>query len=372
MPLSRIGERGFLRALARRHRSVMPPSPRGPGDDAAVAGRRLVTTDALVEGVHFESSEPPFLVGRKALSVNLSDIAAMGGRPTACLLALGASPEVRPAFLESFADGFASVASSRGVEWIGGDTVRSPGPLVLSVTVLGETAGRALTRGGARPGDGLYVSGPLGGSAAGRALLSAGWTMRSPSARLAARWETGRADRVGRRFAALVSPPSPKHRGRGGAPEPVDRETAAVLIARHLDPDARIEEGAFLSGRGLASAAMDLSDGLSTDLARLCEASGAGAAVVAESLPVSRETRRWAARAGVDPLRLALDGGEDYELLFTMPRGLERRLRGWPAGRGTGPFRIGRILPRRKGLLLVDARGRSRGLRPAGYDAFRR
>jgi len=346
----------------------MPPPPRGPGDDAALSEGRLLTADALCEGVHFERSEPAFLIGRKALAVNLSDVAAMGGRPTACLLTLALPQNLPESFFEAFADGFASAAAEEGVEWIGGDIVRSAAGMAISVTLVGVPGAKLLSRSGARPGDGLYVSGPLGASAGGRALLTRGWRVRPPNRRAMSQWHRTGDVRAGRRLEPLLAAP---RRGSSKSGRGFPRPAAAVLIARHLDPGARLAEAAFLAGGGVASAAMDLSDGLGLDLARLCEASGTGALVLREALPVSREARLWAARAGEDPFDLAAGGGEDYELLFTVPPSREPRLRGWPAGRGTGPFLIGRIRPRAEGLRVVDAAGRTSKMRLLGYDAFR-
>lgn len=362
MPLGRTGERELLRALARRHRGVMPPSPRGPGDDAALVGSHLVTTDALVEGVHFRRRDPPFLTGRKSLAVNLSDVAAMGGRPLACFLTFGAPGRTGDGYLRAFTDGFASAAREAGLAWSGGDTVRSPRGILVSVTVVGERGRTLLTRDGARPGDGLYVTGPLGASAAGRALLTRSWRVADPGPRAIRTWRWRGEGPADGRLARLLTPP-PR--------AAFSRKEAAALVGRHLDPVPRLAEGAWLASRRLASAAIDLSDGLSTDLARLCEASGTGAEILREAVPVLPETRSWAARRGLDPFLAAVDGGEDYELLFTVPRRKAGRLAGWPAGKGSGPFRIGRITPPGKGIRVVDARGRASRLKPGGYDAFR-
>jgi thiamine-monophosphate kinase len=367
MNLRKTSEREFLRALSRRHRRVMPPSPHGPGDDAAFRKPHLVTTDALLEGVHFRRSEPPFLIGRKALSVNLSDIAAMGGRPQACLLSMGVPHDLPRSFVESFTGGFASAAQEANVQWIGGDTVRSVAGIALSVTVLGAPGRSLLTRSGARSGDGIYVTGTLGGSAAGRRLLEEGWRVRPPSPRSVSLWRHVSELHAGRRLLPLLT-----RRSRGGAGAPLRRATAAVLIARHLDPVPRVAAAAFLSRRSLASAAMDLSDGLSVDLARLCEASGTGALILKEAIPISRETRAWVARAVSDPFLHAVNGGEDYEILFTVPSRMEPRLARWPVEDETGPFRIGRIRPASEGIRVIDARGRLSPLRPRGYDAFRK
>lgn len=244
----------------------------GVGDDAALlrvpSGQALVAaTDTLVEGRHFLAGAPPDSIGHQALAVNLSDLAAMGAEPAWALLSLSL-PEARETWLERFATGLYGLASGHGVDIVGGDTVR--GPLVVTITALGfvEPA-LALKRSGAMPGDFIYVSGWPGEAAAG--------------------------------LAALL---------RGGAAESDDR-----LVRRYLYSEPRIELGRLLRGR--ASAAMDVSDGLLGDLAKLCKASGVGARLDLERLPVSSEL---AARHGPPECEsFVLFGGDDYELLFTLP-----------------------------------------------------
>ncbi|MBI3449120.1 MAG: thiamine-phosphate kinase [Acidobacteria bacterium] len=343
MDLSRLGEAGFVDALVRRHRRAFLPPPHGPGDDAAVLGRSLVTTDALIEDVHFRATEPPFLIGRKSLAVNLSDIAAMGGRPEAFVVALGLPSGLPARFLRALVDGLADGAAEAGVRWIGGDTVRSPRGVVIAITAIGRRGRRILTRQGARPGDGVYVSGPLGASAAGRLLLEAGFSWNP----------AGAAGPPGRRI------------------DPAARREAAELLRAHLDPRPRLAAGWFLASKGVASAATDLSDGLSVDLRRLCHASGVGARIEREAIPVSQATRAWARRRRRDALDLALHGGEDYELLFTVPRRREPLLARWPKDSGAGPLLIGRITARRQGLRIARPDGRTEPIPPLGYDPFR-
>ena len=381
MDLRRLGEVGFLRELVRRHRALMPPPPAGPGDDAALVGDLLLTADALIEGEHFLPAEPAFLTGRKSLAVNLSDIAAMGGSPRSFLLCLGLPPATPGAFLDALMAGVASMAFEHGVAWSGGDTVRSRKGIVIAITAVGERGPRVLTRGGARVGDGIYVTGPLGASAAGRALLAAGWIVgvssrgSGRSRRLpddpsgASRWRSLPAARAAARLLPFVRAPRRTTRAR---PDRKEMRAAAEILAAHLDPVPRLGAGRFLSRRRAASAAIDISDGLSLDLHRICEASGTGALIHEEAIPISHATRAWAKRAGWDPLGLALDGGEDYEILFTAPPGAERVLLRWPLADGTDPILIGRIRPRREGIHLLDARGRKRILPPGGYDPFLR
>ena len=344
MDIGRLGEIGFLKWLVATHPRVIPPPPLGPGDDASVLGSLLLTTDALLEGEHFRTGEPAFLIGRKALAVNISDIAAMGGTPRAFLTCLGLPSGTPGRALTDLVKGFASAAEQHRLSWIGGDTVRSRRGIVITVTVIGERGRTVLTRSGARAGDGIFVTGPLGASAAGRALLESGW-----------------------KAGADGSARSP-----WGPAAATTRRRNTELLRAHLNPSPRVAAGRFLSEFAVASAAIDLSDGLSLDLHRLCEASGAGALVYEESVPIAQATRAWARSARRDALHLALDGGEDYELLFTVPRPKERLLSSWPPGDGTGPILIGRVRPRGEGMRLVGARGRRKALRPRGYDPFLR
>ncbi|HEY3175304.1 MAG TPA: thiamine-phosphate kinase [Candidatus Polarisedimenticolia bacterium] len=350
MNLRRLGERGFIEELRRRFRGVTPPAPEGIGDDAALFhprhGPLLLTTDCLIESRHFRRGEPPYLLGRKALAVNLSDVAAMGGRPAAFLLTLGIPDDLPARFLDDLVEGMASSAREHGVDLIGGDTSSSPGPLVISITLLGTArAGRgtrALTRTGAAPGDAICVSGPLGGSAAGRRLLESGW----------------RARLDGRRR-ALVGAARP-----AGAPAllPV---RALEALRSHLDPRPRLRLGRLLLEKRIASSAIDLSDGLSIDLSRLARASDVGARLLAPAIPIADCARAVGGALHVSPLDLALHGGEDYELLFTVPAAKQRLLA------RTGALTIGRITGATGGLRMAEPSGRERPLAIAGFDHFR-
>jgi len=259
--------RYFSRPVARRDVLV------GVGDDAALlevpAGQALAAaTDTLVEGRHFLPDAPPESVGHQALAVNLSDLAAMGAEPAWALLALSL-PEPDTHWLEGFARGFHALADRAGLTLVGGDTVR--GPRVVTVQVLGFVpAGLALRRDGARPGDVLYASGSLGDAAAGLQLL-----------------------RDGRRA-----------------------DTDSSLVRRYRFAEPRLALGMAL--RGVASAAIDVSDGLLGDLGKLCDASGVGAILELEQLPLSRAL--LASFDATQAERFALGGGDDYELAFAVPR----------------------------------------------------
>jgi thiamine-monophosphate kinase len=276
--LSELGELGLIEAIRRRARVDRRVWRVAIGDDAAVlkvrAGEELVwTTDALVEGVHFRR-RPGTLraLGEKSLAVNLSDVGAMGARPLGSLLTLGLPEDADVTELDAFLGGFLALARRSGCPLVGGDTVRAPQWLV-SVAVVGAVArGRALLRSGARAGDRIFVTGALGGAAAGLALLE------GPGATTA---------------------------------------SERALARRQLAPRPPFRAGERLARARLAHAAIDLSDGLARDLGHVARASGVAARVDVERLPLARGLATAAARLGEDPLSFALSGGEDYELLFT-------------------------------------------------------
>jgi len=292
----------------------------GVGDDAALlavpAGQALVAAvDTLVEGRHFLPGAPAGSVGHQALAVNLSDLAAMGAEPAWALLSLSL-PAADEAWLAAFASGLYGLAERHGVALVGGDTVR--GPLVVTVTALGfvEPA-LALRRDGARPGDLLYVSGWPGEAAAG--------------------------------LEALRTSPAPAGDD--------------ALVRRYRYGEPRLALGRALRGR--ATAAMDVSDGLLGDLAKLCKASGCGARLELERLPVSSELARRHARAACE--RLVLHGGDDYELLFTLPPAIAAAVEVELASL-VPLHRIG-VIERAGGIRCVRD-GRPEDVGGGGYDHF--
>lgn len=309
----------------------------GIGDDAAVVratrGREwVVSTDAFVEGSHFLTRlHPPHAAGFKALARAASDLAAMGAAPRYFLLTLALPAGRAGNWLDGFARGMALAAARLGLRLIGGDVSRHE-RVAAAVTVIGTARrGRVLSRSGARPGDVIFVSGRLGAAQTGLEILL----------------------REGARALA-------------GHPE-------SYSLERHLYPEPRLGLGQWLVSHGLASAAMDISDGLSTDLARLCAASGVGAIVHASLLPVASDERPGSRRAATIPeknaaLRRALHGGDDYELLFTVPRRLASRIPG--RFRGLPISRIGEVVSRRRGVLLELADGRRQPLPPRGWEHF--
>ena len=316
---------GEFDLIARWFRPPVRRARLGGGDDCALLAPETdmdtaISTDLLVEGRHFLSTVDPEALGHKALAVNLSDLAACGATPRSFLLAL-ALPTAEPAFLEPFARGLLALADAHGCELVGGDTTR--GPLTIGITVLGAVPrGAALLRSGARAGDELWASGTLG------------------DARLALEVFRGTVALAGDAFARV--------RGR------MERPTPRVALGERL--------------RGVATAAIDVSDGLAGDLGHVLVASGVGATVDVDALPVS-ETLRGQPRDLAR--RFALAGGDDYELCFTAPA--ERRDDVSRAGEAAGVAvtRIGRI-ESAPGLRVVDGDGRPvAGLATAGFDHFR-
>lgn len=304
----------------------------GPGDDAALVrpargARLLLTTDLLAEGIHFRRRwARAGDLGWKLGAVNASDIAAMGGRPRWALLSLALPPELERSFAERLARGLQAAARSFGFTLIGGDTCASAAGIFLSLTLAGEAGPRLLTRDGAQPGDQLFVTGHLGAATLGLAALE-----------------------------------------RHGSTLPTSLRQCA---RRQLHPEPRLAFGAALARTGLARGALDVSDGISRDLVRLCAASRVGAEIQAASLPVLPATRRAARLLDRDPTEAALHGGEEYELLFTARADDAPRVSALGQRLGLPVTAIGRMVPRRAGVMVVGSDGRSRPLEPAVWEHF--
>jgi thiamine-monophosphate kinase len=333
---SEPGELALLRHI--RSRAAQAPLSAlrlGIGDDCALLRPRLgeelaVTTDLSIAGRHFRLDwHPPESIGHRALARGLSDLAAMGARPIAAFLSLGLPRELtaasgrKPAWIQRFLDGLLALAAAHKTPLAGGDLSEAPIPIADIVLIGAVPRGKALLRSTARPGHLLYVTGALGGAAAALARLQ----------------ELAEAQ------AASQQPPR------------IPKKLEAQL-APHLYPQPRVRQGLWLVRHRLASAALDLSDGLSTDLAHLCEESGVAAEVDAAALPIHPAAT----------LAQALNGGEDYELLFTAAPAarLPRKIGGIPV------TRIGRILPLRSGrpaVTLLTPQG-SQPLKPQGWEHF--
>jgi len=276
----------------------------------------LVTTDFSLEGVHFRREwHPPEVVGHRCLARGLSDIAAMGGRPLAAFLSLALPGNLPQRWADRFFNGLLHLADRFQMTLAGGDVAQSPGGILADIVVVGVAPkGKAVLRSGASPGDRIYVTGELGGSAAALKLLMAGHKLR-----------------------------------------PAD-------FPRHFHPEPRIAVGKFLRENRLASSMIDISDGLSTDLGHISEASGVGAEIRAEIVPLASVGQP----AHEVDLQSALHGGEDYELLFTAPRSkqISRRIAG---------IRITQIghITREKRVILINERGVGVELRPGGWEHFK-
>lgn len=288
-----LSERALIRLIQETSVSSAPELIRGIGDDCAVfgttdAGQWLITTDALVDQVHFDRHwHSPELLGRKSIAVNLSDIAAMGGVPRFVLLSLCLPASLASDWLQRWLSGVSAILAEQGCVLIGGDTVRSR-ELVISVTVIGQKGeGQVLYRTGARPGDKVYVSGPLGSAAAGLALFQ---------------------------------------RAKEEGTDPGQWPQWQALLDAHLNPTPQVELGQQLALSGCVSAMQDISDGLATDLAHICQESGTGSVIHAEKLPALPSLDGAATFLAQEKLDLLLKGGEDYHLLFTVRPGREKEL----------------------------------------------
>ena len=328
-----LGEHGVIARI----RARVPPPPTsvvlGIGDDGAVVepdrgALSVMTTDALVEGVHFDCEVTPMAaVGYKAMAVSLSDLASMGATPRHALLSVALPGTLPIHALDAMIDGLLEVADRYGTTLVGGNVTRSPGPLFVDVTAFGSVGRRRiLTRAGARPGDDLYVSGDVGGAAAGLASLA---------------------------------------RGVPAAP------ASDVLLAcreRYWRPEPRVRLGMQLGRARAARACVDLSDGLADGIRQLATAGGGGATIDADLIPVAPCARAWFDANGADPVRASLIGGEDYELLFAVAPTMRRRLKA--ALRRSGPLAVTRIGRLTSDPSLSFVRDGKRDVLPHGYEHF--
>jgi thiamine-monophosphate kinase len=329
-----LTEDQLIEAIGKVLSGEFPGVQVGLGDDAAVVesgtGSMVLSTDMLIEGVHFErSSISARDLGAKSIVVNVSDIAAMAASPRYAMVSLGIPVDVDAAWVMELFGGMRAACDEYALALVGGDTNRADA-VVISVAVVGEVgSARAVTRSGARPGDIVVVTGSLG-AAAGGFLLSRIHASKLPQA----------------------------------LAEPWGRE----LLDAQARPAARVGEGQTLAQAGV-TAMMDLSDGLAKDLSRLCSASGVGARVELPRVPVAAALRLGAGFLEVDPVELALTGGEDYELLATIDLTNLARARGDLRERfGVTLSDVGVIID--EGLVAVDAEGRESPLEPTGWDHF--
>jgi thiamine-monophosphate kinase len=338
--LGELGERGLIRRI-RTSTAATTASlgvEVGIGDDTAVLAvppghKLLATTDLLIEDVHFRrASAGPADIGWKAMAVNLSDIAAMGGIPRWALVALAVPADTDVGAVEAFYAGMADAAAPHGVSVVGGDTSAAPGGWMVNVTLLGVHPGAPRLRSHAREGDAVMVTGSLGASAAGLHAL-----------------ETG-LDRA---------------RGAG-----IDSAWLGEVTRAHLRPRARVAEGHWLGQAASVHAMIDCSDGLATDLGHICRESGVGSHVRLERIPIAPAARAAAHVFGRDAREWAVSGGEDYELLLTCdPGGVDGLIAGLAEATGTPLTLIGRIEGDPGEVMFVSDDGTPVAMR-AGFEHF--
>ena len=328
--VSDVGEHRLVDLITRSLASS-PEVVLGPGDDAAVLhsppGWLLLTTDMLVEGVHFRAGfGTPEQLGYKALAVNVSDIAAMGGTPWAAVVSMALPGSLRVDFVASLYRGLDRAARQFGVSVAGGDTVASPGPLVINVALAGKAApGGVVTRRGARPGDIVFVTGSLGAAAAGLFVLE--------------------------------------------NPGPWPQEAARFVVRRFLEPVPHLEAGKLFAALG-AGALDDNSDGLAREMHEICRASGVGCLIEPEALPVEAPVREIASAAGRPGWEWALHGGEDYGLIGCVAPAAARALAEACRSANIALTAVGRITGREEGLRAMWPDGRTVPLVPAGFEHF--
>ena len=313
---------------------------KGIGDDAAIIRSRehynwLVSTDLLLEDIHFDLRMTSFFdIGYRAAAANLSDIAAMGGTPHYLLVALAIPSQHSIIDLQALYRGLRSSCQRHHVRLIGGDTSASRKGIFISITVIGTVEpNKALQRSGAQIGDYVYTTGTLGDSSAGLEILFT--KKKQPT--------TAIGDRISR-----------------------------FLVKRHLRPTPRIDIGRLLSTHQLATAAIDLSDGLSGDLNHLCQQSGVGAVIDETTIPTSSQFKAYTRQRGHDPTQMALRGGEDYELLFTIPAHSRTKFTRLVKRKNLNITQIGIIQSKKAGTQLKLANGTFRSIIVNSYDHFRK
>jgi len=328
-----IGEFGFIDSIKEQCVTSLKGVVKGIGDDCAVfgpySGRVLLfTTDMLIEDIHFLRDRiTPYQLGWKAIAVNLSDIAAMGGEPLYCLISLGIPVEMDVELIQDFYKGMKDICERYRVNIVGGDTVASPDKLTINVSLIGDAKeGEVLYRSGARPGDKIYLTGNVGDSSAGLKILK-----------------------------NEISPP---------------RSMSSHFLKTHNEPKPLIETGRIVATSRLASSMIDLSDGLLSDLGHICEESRVGALLFGSKIPLSSELKLLASRANFNPLDLALSGGEDYLLLLTVPEANTHDLELLFEDNRPSPLYLIGEMTEEQGIRMVTEDGSVEELGPKGFNHF--
>jgi thiamine-monophosphate kinase len=333
LKFNEIGEFGFIESIKKECITTLKDIIKGIGDDCAVfgpySGRVLLfTTDMLVEDIHFLKAKiTPYQLGWKTIAVNLSDIAAMGGRPLFLLISLAIPAEMNIELIQDFYKGMKDICEHYEVNILGGDTVASPDKLVISVSLIGDAKeNEVLYRSGARPGDSIYVTGNIGDSSAGLKILK-----------------------------NEISPP---------------KSIASHFIKLHNEPKPLIKTGRIIAASRLASAMIDLSDGLLSDLGHICEESGVGAMLFKKKIPISSELKLLASRVKFNPIDLAFSGGEDYLLLLTVPKAKIKDFEILYKNKGSSPLYLIGEIREEKGVRMVNDDGSIEEISIRGFNHF--
>jgi thiamine-monophosphate kinase len=338
-PLSQLGEFGLINHLTKDIVPMHPGTIKGIGDDAAVLdyrGKQLaVTTDLLTEGIHFNLIYTPLKhLGYKAVVVNISDLCAMQAQPRQVLVSLAVSAKFAVEHLEELYSGIYLACEKYGVDLVGGDTSSSLTGLTISITAIGELApGKAVYRSGAKPNDLVCVTGDLGAAFLGLQIL----------------------EREKKVFMDQ----------KGAQP---DLGNYSYVLERQLKPEARQDIIRKFNELNIHPTSMiDISDGLSSEMIHLCTQSNTGCAIYQDKIPVAEETASVAAELNLEPVTCALNGGEDYELLFTVPLSEIDKIRDFP-----GITMIGHMTAKEEGMHLITAAGEALQLRAQGWSAYAR
>ena len=333
LKFSEIGEFGFIESIKKECVTSLKGVIKGIGDDCAVfgpySGRLLLfTTDMLVEDIHFvRDTITPYQLGWKAIAVNLSDIAAMGGRPLFILISLAIPVEMDVELIQDFYKGMKDICRHYKVDIVGGDTVASPDALTINVSLIGDVKeNEILYRSGARPGDKIYLTGTVGDSSAGLKILK-----------------------------NEISPPN---------------SIGGHFIKAHNEPKPLIETGRIIATSRLASAMIDLSDGLLSDLGHICKESGVGAILFRSKIPLSSQLKSLASIANFNPLDLALSGGEDYVLLLTVPEAKTQDLDLLSKNKKPSPLYLIGEITEQEGIRMVNDDGSVEEIDPRGFNHF--
>jgi len=396
--LHKIGENGLLGLIeewVRVGNPVVGPLPKlktlvGIGDDCASielddTNQLLISKDLLIENVHFRSHYmTPEALGYRALAVNISDIAAMGGMPTQALIGLGLPAETPLDFLKGLYRGILDTGNQYGVNIIGGDTVRTPGPIIICVTIVGFVENAyIIRRKGARAGDKIMVTGDLGGAGLGFEILEESnkeycstWgvldkTREGGSERNNKRC-IGRKQFGNRGIQILPNETCLSHNERPEGDKSLTGNRALYdMCEKFLHPVPRLKEARILAQNRLATSMIDLSDSLSQDIYHLCLSSNVGARIYKRQLPIASGVRKLLHELGKDPYQYALSSGEEYELLFTVkPEDVQRVEESFKDETGTSVCTIGEIISKQDGIVVIEEDNSIKNLKQSGFEHF--